>query len=195
MARKAKSTTKPPPTRGPSTKCTLALTLQFCAELRRSYHVTTACRRLGLSRDTVNDWLANGEKALNALQTETEEAPEALTVSQEAWLEFFLRTSEVRAETEQRLLHYVELAAEPAPIDFDGKGRPYRVVRSGEYPEDRLTGDWRAALELLKVCRPDVYGDRQTITHEGGEKPVGVVLEVLQVPIGRPQRGTDTTTA
>lgn len=159
--------------RGPSTRCTRALTLQFCEELRRSYHVTTAARKLGLSRDTVNDWLGKGEDLLRQIQAEDAE-PCELTANQEAYLEFAVRVAQVRSEVEQELLGYVRMAAEPAPFDFDPKGRPFRVLRIPGAGEDQLTGDWRAAEKLLEIMRPDVYGGRQTITHEGGEKPVQV---------------------
>lgn len=169
---------------GPSTRCTLALTLQFCEELRRSYHITTAARRLGLSRDTVNDWIGKGEDLQRQLQAEDAE-PLALTPNQQAFLEFAQRVAETRSQVEQELLQIVRQAAEPAPYKFDPKGRPFRITPSPADEQGLLPGDHRAALALLGIMRPDVYGDRQTVTHEGGDKPVGVVLEVLQVPIRR----------
>lgn len=180
--RKTKTAPAPPapvPPR-PRTACTLALTLQFCDELRRSYHIATTCRRLGLSRHTVNDWIDKGDKVLSARAAAAEagEPEPALTEGEQCWLEFAQRTAQTRAEIEQELLGYVRTAAEPLRFEFDAKGKPFRVVRSEQYAEDRLSGDWRAALELLKVMRPDVYGDRQTVTHEGGLK----VQQSLDVP-------------
>lgn len=191
MAARKPKTTKPraaaKPDRkpsGPHTTCTLGLTLEFCETIQQCYHVTTTCRKLRLSRDTVNDWIDKGERLLAERERALEEglpAPQ-LTANQEAWLEFAVRVARTRAETEQRLLRYIELEAMPLAFEYDQKGRPFRVVRGEEESgEDKLTGDWRAANRLLEIMRPDVYADRQTVRHEGTIRSEVATIDVAAV--------------
>lgn len=149
----------------------------MCAAVARGHNKSTLHRLFGFSRDTLNRWLAEGRRDLQAHF----ENPDATPLTQ---LAYFSRQME-NAEFEFKRVHLEHIqkcATEPRVVEKSSIKR----LADGSITEERTRevqpASWQASKWLLEQKFPEEFGARLSVTSESkspAQRPVQLNIQFL----------------
>tara|TARA_Y100000310_G_scaffold328699_1_gene397251 strand:+ start:267 stop:773 length:507 start_codon:yes stop_codon:yes gene_type:complete len=152
------------------TKLTPDLKETICMALARGQYLETAAALAGISVSTLRDWIRNGKR----LADEVESNPRELNEQETRLVDFSAAVKRAMAQGDLRDLAVIDQAAQGIPTkkvtkkyERDPETGRLKVVE--KKVEESIQVHWQAGAWRLERRRPDLYGRKSVIRVEPTE--------------------------